>query len=127
MTHALRTSLAFLSSAVLFGCARDEPQRMMNERAEYEDEAPETSELNLGVSGALGEEGKLPPRPEPRIAHVWVYPQRISDREHFWGAWVSLRLEADQWSAATASALEPAEPQKATKPKKHPSASKKKQ
>lgn len=126
MTHAMRMSLVFLINAVLFGCAHDDPQRLMNERAEYEDEAPETSELNLSVSGAIGEAGKLPPRPEPRIAHVWVHPQRISEREHFWGAWVSLRLEDENWSAASASAMEPAEPQKAAKAKKRLSASKKK-
>ena len=127
MTHALRMSLAFLTSAVLLsGCAHDDPQRMMNERAEYEDEAPETSDLNLSVSGALGEPGKLPPRPEPRIANVWVHPQRISEREHFWGAWVSLRLEDDQWNAASAKAMEPAEPQKAARTKMRPLAPKKK-
>jgi len=93
---------------------------MMNERAQYADEAPETSELNLSTSGALGEAGKLPPRPEPRVALVWVYPQRLSENEHFWGAWVSLRLDDDHWEAKTASKLEPAAPSNPRKVKKHP-------
>jgi hypothetical protein len=72
---------------------------MLNDRSEYEDNAPESSELNLGSSGALGEAGKMPKRLEPRIAQVWIYPQRLSEREHFWGAWLSLRIEDDHWEA----------------------------
>jgi len=88
---------------------------MMNERAEYSDEAPETSELNLQASAALGEEGQLAVPPEPRVALVWIHPQRLSDREHFWGAWLSLRLEDEHWEAKSSSDLEQDSP--ATKPK----------
>jgi len=110
--HATRMLLAFLTSFLLLaGCAHDGPTlRLMNDRAEYEDEATETSELNLGSSGALGEVGKLKARPEPRVAHIWVHPQRISGREHFWGAWISLNLEDDHWEAKTLDRFEQAQP-----------------
>lgn len=111
MTHVIRMSLAFSISMALFGCAHDGPGlRMMNDRAEYSDEAPETSELNLESSTALGEEGKLLARPEPRIAEVWIYPQRLSDREYFWGAWMSLRLEDEQWEGNSMIHREPSPP-----------------
>lgn len=106
--HASHTLLVFLTSAALAGCAHDEPGlKLMNERSEYQDEAPETSELNLGSSEALGNEGNPKPRPEPRVAMIWVHPQKISDREQFWGAWVSLRLEGENWESATNAELEP--------------------
>jgi hypothetical protein len=83
---------------------------MMDERASYSDNAPETSELNLSSSQAIGEEGKLLARPEPRVAQVWIYPQRLSDHEHFWGAWLSLRLEDHHWEAASSAMFEQASP-----------------
>lgn len=114
--RAMRMSLAFLTSLLAFSCAHDEPTlRMMSDRAEYGDEAPETSDLNLGASGALGEVGQLAPRAEPRVAQVWVYPQRLSNREHFWGAWISLRLEDEHWEARSPEKLEQAPP--AARPK----------
>ena len=114
--HAMRMSLAFSTSLLLFGCAHEGPGlRMMNDRAEYNDEAPETSELNLGASGGLGEAGSLKPRPEPRVAQVWVYPQRLSNREHFWGAWISLRLEDEHWEAKSPDKFE--QPPPAARPK----------
>ena len=113
---AIRMSLAFLTSLNLFGCAHDGPGlRMMNDRAEYGDEAAETSELNLEVSGALGEEGQLRERPEPRVAQIWVHPQRISNREHFWGAWISLRLEDEQWEAHSLDKFEQRAPKSSPK------------
>ena len=116
MMHAMRMCLVFSTSLFIFGCAHDGPGlRMMNERAEYSDEAPETSELNLQASAALGEEGQLAVRPEPRVALVWIHPQRLSDREHFWGAWLSLRLEDEHWEAKSSSDLEQDSP--ASKPK----------
>lgn len=114
--HAMRMSLAFLTSLVLVSCAHDEPTlRLMNDRAEYTDEAPETSELNIESSGALGEAGSLGARPEPRVAHIWFSPQRISAREHFWGAWVSLNLDEDHFEARTLDRFE--QPQPVAKPK----------
>ena len=100
MKLVMNMSLALWTSVFLYGCAHDGPGlRMLDERSEYGDGAPETSELSLGSGAALGEAGKLPARSEPRIAQVWIYPQRLSDREHFWGAWLSLRLEDDHWEA----------------------------
>lgn len=105
--HAMRTSLAFLTSLMLFGCAHDGPGlRLMNERAEYDNEAPETSELNLSASGALGDSESPQPRPEPRVAQVWIHPQRLSNHEHFWGAWISLRLEEEHWEAKSLDKFE---------------------
>lgn len=114
--HVLRMSLAFLTSLVLVSCAHDGPTlSLLNERAEYGDEAPETSELNLGSSGALGEVGSPNARPEPRVAHIWVHKQPISAREQFWGAWVSLNLEDDYWEAKTFDRFE--QPQPMARPK----------
>lgn len=102
-----RMLLVFLTSLALFGCAHDGPGiKMMEERAEYADDAPEASELNLSVSGALGEAGNLGNRPEPRVAQIWVSPQRISSREHFWGTWVSLCLEGECWQARSLDKFE---------------------
>ena len=116
MTHAKRMLAAFLTSAFWVACAHDEPdQRMMHERAAYVDDAPEATELKLATSAAVAEDGKLLPRPEPRIAEVWVYPQRLSNHEYFWGAWVSLRLEDEQWEAGSMTQHEPARPR--TRPK----------
>lgn len=107
----IRMSLVFFSSLCQFGCAHDGPGlRMMNDRAEYDDLVPETSELNLEFSGALGEAGQLKQRPEPRVAQIWVHPQRISNREHFWGAWISVRLEDEQWEAQSLDQFEQAAP-----------------
>ncbi len=71
-----------------------------------EDEAAETTELNLGTTNALNEAGSIRPRPEPKVAMVWLHLQRISEREHFWGAWVSLRLEDKHWESATVDQYE---------------------
>lgn len=95
MTRVTRMSLAFSISAFSMSCSHGPSLRMMNERAEYADDAPESSELNLEASKALGEEGDLASEPAPRIAQVWVYPQRLSRSEYFRGAWISLRVDGD--------------------------------
>jgi hypothetical protein len=116
MKRVMNMSLALLTSGLIFGCAHDgRGLRMLDEMAEYGDNAPETSELSLGSSGALGEAGKMPKRSEPRIAQVWIYPQRLSEREHFWGAWLSLRIEDEHWDAKPMAEMEQEPP--ATVPK----------
>lgn len=111
MTHAKRMLAAFLTSLLWVACAHNEPaQRMMHERAAYADDAPEATDLNLASSAAVAGAGKLLPRPEPRVAEVWVYPQRLSNHEYFWGAWVSLRLEDEQWESGSITQHEPTRP-----------------
>lgn len=116
MTHARRMSVVFLTSVLWFGCAHDEPlQRTMHERADYEAALPEAATLNLQSSAAVAADGKFLARPEPRIAEVWVYPQRLSENEYFWGAWVSIRLEDEQWEAQSMTQREPSSPKKRPK------------
>ncbi len=118
MMHVIRILLAFSTSVIIVSCAHDGPGlRVMNERSEYADDAPESTTLNLGTADAVSEIGGGKPRPEPRVAQIWVHPQRLSDREQFWGAWITLRLEGENWQAETATALEPEDV--ATKPKDH--------
>lgn len=115
VSHILLASLTSIACG-LSGCVHDEPTlKMMNERAEYQDEAAESSDLSLGSTETINEEGQKKQRPEPRIAMIWVHPQRISEREQFWGGWLSLRLEQEYWQPSTADAFEPAAPKKGIK------------
>ena len=86
-------------AVLLPACAmnRADSLRMLDRRAEYEDPA-RTQKLNLRESSTSGElPGSIPVRSQPKVAEVWIHAHEMASRDYFWGGWMSVVVEPDQW------------------------------
>ncbi len=96
------------------GCLhRADSLRMLDERADYAGkELRVAQELKLGGGQALHEEtnGK-PSRSTPKVAHIWIFPHETPTKEYFWGGWISMVIEGDQWQVSEPQGLLPEKPE----------------
>lgn len=92
----------WISSFFLSGCAinRADSLRMLDKRAEYD--APQNT-LPLPAAG-LKEGGiqgfnssPIPVRTRPKVASIWIHPHEMASHDYFWGGWMSVVVEPDQW------------------------------
>jgi Type IV conjugative transfer system lipoprotein (TraV) len=93
--------LAVLLISVLFqGCSgltRAESLRMLDERAEYGNN-PVEKEPRLKEAGLDGfKTSPVPVRTRPRVAAIWIHPHETGNHDYFWGGWISVVVEQDQW------------------------------
>lgn len=89
-----------LALLLLPGCAmnRADSLRMLDRRAEYEDPADRSSHrLRLRESTSDGLPGPVPVRSQPKVAEVWIHAHEMASRDYFWGGWMSVVVESDQW------------------------------
>lgn len=98
MKVSIRTSLVLLSSFGLVGCGslnRAESQRMLDARAGY---GEVTSSLSLKEGGVEGfRNHPTPTRNRARVAAIYAHPHEMPSRDYFWGGWISVVVEQDQW------------------------------
>lgn len=99
MRANLLISVALASSVLFSGCAmnRAASLRMLSDRADYE--AGEISfDSNLEERGVDGfRNSPVPTRTRPKVAAVWIYPADTAGGDYFWGGWLSVLLERDEW------------------------------
>ena len=70
---------------------------MLDNRAEYEDPRA-AQELLMKEAGIEGfRNGPVPVRTRPKVAAIWIHPHEMASRDYFWGGWMSVVIEADQW------------------------------
>jgi hypothetical protein len=70
---------------------------MLDSRAEYEDPRA-AQELLMKEAGIEGfRNGPVPVRTRPKVAAIWIHPHEMASRDYFWGGWMSVVIEADQW------------------------------
>lgn len=91
----------WISVFCLSGCmSRAQSFRMLDKRAEYDDpENPKnTSDPALREGGIEGfGSGPVPVRSRPKVASIWIHPHEMASHDYFWGGWMSVVTEADQW------------------------------
>lgn len=87
----------------LSGCSsmnRADSLRMLDRRAEY-DESENTKILpapGLKEAGLDGfSSGPVPVRTRPKVASIWIHPHEMASHDYFWGGWMSVVVEPDQW------------------------------
>lgn len=99
MRGNLLISVVLASSCLISGCAmnRAASLRMLGERADYEaGEMYFDSTLEeRGVDGYRN--SPVPTRTRPKVAAVWIYPADTAGGDYFWGGWLSVLLEQDEW------------------------------
>lgn len=107
----------FLISVLTSACLhRADSLRMLEVRADYEGkETSEASELKL--ENSLSDiSGGVPVRTAPKTAHIWIFPHETPGKEYFWGGWISVVVEGDQWEIERRKQRAPEKPGK-TNPK----------
>ena len=103
MKEFIHSSAAFWISLVFFSlilsaCTNRAPSlRMLDSRAEYDD--PRMSqELAMKEAGIDGfQNGPVPVRTRPKVASIWIHPHEMANHDYFWGGWMSIVVESDQW------------------------------
>lgn len=94
----IRTSLVLLSSAVVVGCGslnRAESSRMLDARAGYGEVTNSLSFKEGGVEGFRNH--PTPTRSRAKVAAIYAHPHEMPSRDYFWGGWISVVVEQDQW------------------------------
>ena len=74
--------------------------RMLDKRAEYEDmdDSKAISNPSLKEGGIEGfGNGPVPVRSRPKVAAIWIHPHEMASHDYFWGGWMSVVVEPDQW------------------------------
>jgi hypothetical protein len=71
--------------------------RMLDERAGYAigDLPVDASLKGEGVDGFRN--APVPVRSRPRVAAIWIHPHETASHDYFWGGWMSVVVEKDQW------------------------------
>lgn len=97
MRASILTLAAFLSSAVA-GCASSSGgARMLDLRSQTPDPFAMRS-LSLKEGGVSGYKGApMPTRTRARVVPAFLHPTELPTKDYFWGAWVSLLVERDDW------------------------------
>ncbi len=100
MKGSIPISVAFwISALTLTGCMSRAPSlRMLDERADYQDPRASSQDLRLREAGVEGfRSGPVPVRTRPKVAAIWIHPHEMANHDYFWGGWMSIVVEADQW------------------------------
>ena len=96
----------YLSSIILaVSCAHDDTPslRMLDARADYQASEPEAQTLALATA-AKDEGSNAPVRLPPKIANIWMHAHETSEREYFWGGWLSVVVAGESWDIGHAVA-----------------------
>ncbi len=95
-------TLAVLLTSLIFGsgCAinRADSLRMLDQRAEYDQENSSALPPALREAGVEGfKQSPVPVRSRPKVAAIWIHPHETATHDYFWGGWLSVVVEQDQW------------------------------
>lgn len=97
-----RSLVVLVSSLLLQACGsmnRADSSRMLDARAGYEsgpNVVPDNVSLKEGgVDGFRN--SPVPVRSRPKVAPIWIHPHETATRDYFWGGWMSVVVESDQW------------------------------
>jgi hypothetical protein len=97
-----RTLAVLVSSLLLQACGsmnRASSDRMLDQRAGYgggpENHLETIALQEGGVDGFRN--SPVPVRTRPRVAPIWIHPHETATRDYFWGGWISVVVEQDQW------------------------------
>lgn len=103
--------VASLTNLALFtGCSmnRADSLKMLDRRAEYEEptNSISVSEPGLKEAGLEGFSSRpVPVRTRPKVASIWIHPHEMASHDYFWGGWMSVVVEADQWLLSSPGAM----------------------
>lgn len=110
MKRVTRTLAVSAISALVIataGCSmnRAASLRMLDERAGYDSPEPpaDTSLKEEGVDGFRN--ALVPVRSKPKVAAIWVHPHETASHDYFWGGWMSVVVEQDQWVLSKAGRM----------------------
>jgi hypothetical protein len=96
---SIATSVVLASSFLVIGCGslnRAESSRLLEERAGYG--GPAKNDISFQEGGVEGfRNSPVPTRSRARIAAVYAHPHEMPSRDYFWGGWISVVVEQDQW------------------------------
>lgn len=95
-----RISAALLISLMFSACGinRAASLNMLDRRAEYEDDPTRGPSIALQEGGLAGfKNSPVPVRTRPRVAAIWIHPHETASKDYFWGGWISVVIEQDQW------------------------------
>lgn len=93
------SAVLLINAAFLTGCSmnRADSLRMLDNRAEYED-MKAVQELRMREAGIEGmRNNPVPVRTRPKVAAIWIHAHEMASHDYFWGGWMSVVVEADQW------------------------------
>ena len=93
------SAVLLINAAFLTGCSmnRADSLRMLDTRAEYED-MKAVQELRMREAGIEGmRNNPVPVRTRPKVAAIWIHAHEMASHDYFWGGWMSVVVEADQW------------------------------
>lgn len=84
------------------GCmSRAQSFRMLDQRSEYDDGkegSVSNSQPSLQERGIEGfGNNPVPVRSRPKVASIWIHAHEMASRDYFWGGWMSVVVEPDQW------------------------------
>ena len=92
----------WISLPLVSGCSmnRADSLRMLDRRAEYEEPTiqetlPPPGLKQGGVQGFSN--APVPVRTRPKVASIWIHPHEMASHDYFWGGWMSVVVEPDQW------------------------------
>lgn len=95
----LTLAVSLISLFLVSGCSmnRADSLRMLDTRAEYDDPrlAQELMMREAGIEGF--QNGPVPVRSRPKLAAIWIHPHEMASHDYFWGGWMSVVVESDQW------------------------------
>jgi hypothetical protein len=99
---------AILLSSFLVSCSSTpvSTTRMLDARAEYE-LLMQNKDVDLMAAGQDSSETLSSLRTHSKVALVYIYPTRTSYDGIFWGGWVSIVAEPEEWSIKDNSLLFP--------------------
>jgi len=99
--RAITASLAVLAISILTGCGsmnRADSQNMLDQRAGYGKSDLLKNDVSLQEGGVEGfRNAPVPTRSRARVAAIYAHPHEMPNRDYFWGGWVSVVVEQDQW------------------------------
>lgn len=118
MTASIRTLAVLGTFLVLEGCAtnRADSLRMLDNRADYSSSTDPLGQLGI-KEGGLDQfrNSPVPVRTRPQVAAIWIHRHETPSKDYFWGGWISVVIEQDQWVLTKPGAL-PAAPGITTSP-----------
>ena len=112
MIQFQRFRFIFALALTAVGCASRAPSlRMLDSRADYDAAVPDSTPVpavrEAGIDGFR--KSPVSTRTRPKVAAVWIHPHETATRDYFWGGWLSVVVEPDQWVLTKPNRLPEAE------------------
>ncbi len=100
MRAFIAISVVLASSFLIVCCGsmnRADSQRMLDARASYGG-AVEKEDISFQEGGVEGfRNAPAPTRSRAKVSAIYAHPHEMPSRDYFWGGWISVVVEQDQW------------------------------